>query len=64
MKNILKWFRLKNLKVNPGKFQFIILRDNTCYEDIFKINLTCVQASDDVIRLGVIIYKSLTLKAY
>ena len=29
MKNILKWFRLNSLKVNPGKFQFTILGDKT-----------------------------------
>ena len=32
MKNILKWFRLNSLKANPGKFQFIILGDKTCYK--------------------------------
>ena len=42
MKNILKWFRLNSLKVNPGKFQFMILGDKTCYERILKITLTCV----------------------
>ena len=32
MKNILKWFKLNSLKANPGKFQFIILGDKTCYK--------------------------------
>ena len=41
MKNISKWFRLNFLKTNPGKFQFMILTDKTCYKHIFKINLTC-----------------------
>ena len=45
-KNILKWFRLNSLKANPGKFQFIILGDKTCYKHILKINLTCVQSSE------------------
>ena len=43
MKNILKWFRLNSLKANSGKFQLMILSDETCYEHILKINLTCVQ---------------------
>ena len=38
MKNILKWFRLNYLKVNPGKFQFTILGDKRCYKHILKIN--------------------------
>ena len=59
MKNILKWFRLNSLNANPGKFQFIILGDKTCYEHILKINLTCVQSSDGVTLWGVIIDNSL-----
>ena len=38
MKDILKWFRLNSLKSNPGKFQFMILADKTCYKHILKIN--------------------------
>ena len=64
MKNILKWFRLNSLKVNPGKFQFMILGDKTCYELILKIISTCVQSSVDVTLLGVIIDKSLTYKKH
>ena len=50
IKNILKWFRLNSLKANPGKFQFMIVGDKTCYEHILKINLTFVQSSDDVVQ--------------
>ena len=57
MKNILKWFRLNSLKDNPGKFQFIILGDKTCYKHTSKINLTCIQSSDDKTLLGVMIDK-------
>ena len=53
MKNILKWFRLNSLKANPGKFQFMILGDKTCYKHILKINLICVQPSDDAVLLPV-----------
>ena len=62
MKNILKWFRLNSLKTNSEKFQFIIIGDKTCCEHVLKVNLTCVQSSDDVTLLGVIIDKSLTFK--
>ena len=34
MKNILKWNRLNSLKVNPEKFQFMILGDKTCYSQV------------------------------
>ena len=45
-------------------FQFIILGDKTCYEHMLKINLTCVQSSDDVTLLGAIIDNSLTFKKH
>ena len=62
MKNILKWFRLNSLKANPEKFQYTILGDKTCYKHMLKINLTCIQCSDDVTLLDVIIEKNLTFK--
>ena len=42
----------------------MILGDKTCYENILKINLNCVQSSDDVTFLGVMIDKNLTFKKY
>ena len=42
MKNILKLFRLNSLKANPGRFQFMILSDRTCYKHTLKINSTFV----------------------
>ena len=62
MKNILKWFRLNSLKANPGKFQFMIFGNKTCYKHILKINSNCVQSSDDVTLLDVIVDKNLTFK--
>ena len=59
MKKILKWLKLNSLNDIPGKFQVMILGDKTCYERILNVNLTCVQSSDDVALLGVIIDKSL-----
>ena len=64
MKNILRWFRLNSLNANPEKFQFKILIDENCYKHILKTNLICVQSSEDVILLGVIIEKSLISKKH
>ena len=64
MKNILRWFRLNSLKANPGKFQFMTLGDEICYEHTLKINLTCVQSSDDITLLCVTIDKNLTFKKH
>ena len=64
MKNILKWPTLNSLKANLRKFQFMILGNKTCYEHILEINLTCVQSSNDVTFLSVIIDKSLTFKKH
>ena len=61
MKNILNSFRSNSLKTIPGKFQFMILGDETCYKQV-KNNLSCVQSSDDAILLGVMIDKNLTFK--
>ena len=52
------------LKANPGKFQFMILGDKTNYKHILKINSTCVQSSDDVTLLCVLIDKNLTFKKH
>ena len=64
MKSVLKWFMLNSFKANPGKFQFMILSDKTCYKHALKINSTCVQSSDDVTLLDVTIDKNLTFKKH
>ena len=55
---------LNSLKANPGKFQYMILGDKTCYKHILKIDSTCVQSSDNVTLLGVIIDMNLTFKTH
>ena len=64
MKNVLKWFMLNSLTANLGKFQFMILDDKTCYNHILKINSTCVQSSNDITLLGIMIDKNLTFKKH
>ena len=54
----IKMVRLNSLKANPGKFQFRIFGDKTCYKHMLKISLTCVQSSDDVTLLSVMIDKN------
>ena len=56
--------KLNSLKPKPGKFQFMILGGKTCYKHILRINSTCVQSSDDVTLLGVMIDKNLTFKKH
>ena len=55
---------LNSLTTNPGKFQFMILGHKTCYKHILKINSTCVQSSNDVTLLGIMIGKNLTFKKH
>ena len=42
----------------------MILGDKTCYKHILNINSTCVQSSDDVTVLGVMIDKNLTFQKH
>ena len=62
--SILNWFRLNSLKVNPGKFQFMILGDKSHHKHILKINSIKVEASDDILLLGITIDKKLTFKQH
>ena len=55
-KSFLNWFRLKSLKANPGKFQFMILVDKSQYKHVLNIN--------DVLLLEITIDKKLAFKQY
>ena len=63
-KRILNWFRLSSLKANPGKFQFMILGDKSHHKHILKINSIKIEASDDILLLGITIDKKLTFKQH
>ena len=63
-KRILNSFRLNSLKANPGKFQFMILGDKSHHKHILKINLIKIEASDDILLLGITIDKKLTFKQH
>ena len=57
-KSILNWFRLNALKANPEKFQFMILGYKSNHKPVLKINSIKVEASDDVLLLGIAIDKN------
>ena len=52
------------MKANPGKFQFMILGDKSHHKHELKINSIKVEASDDVLLLGITIDKKLTFKQH
>ena len=54
-KSIWNRFRLNSLKANPGKFQFMIFGDKSHHKHILKINSTKVEASGNVLLLGITI---------
>ena len=63
-KIILNWFKLNSLKANPGKFQFMILREKSHHKHELKINSIKVEASDHVLLLGITIDKKSTFKQH
>ena len=63
-KSILSWFRLNYLKANPGNFQFMILGDKSHPKRVLKIHSIKVEASDDVLLLGITTDKKLTFKQH
>ena len=63
-KSILNWFRLNSLKANPGTFQFMIFGDKSHHKHKLKINSIKVEASYDVLLLGITIDKKLTFKQH
>ena len=63
-KSILSWFRLHYLKANPGKFQFMILGDKSHSKRVLKIHSIKVEASDEVLLLGITTDKKLTFKKH
>ena len=52
------------MKANPGKFQFMILGDRPHHKHELKINSIKVEASDDVLLLGITTDKKLTFKQH
>ena len=63
-KIILKWFRIKSLKANPGKFQFMIIGKNQCNKVKLKINSIAINESDTVELLGILIDNIITFSEH
>ena len=59
-KSIFNWLILNSLKASLGKFQFMIVGDKSHCKLILKVNSIKVEASDDVLLLGITIDKKLT----
>ena len=64
MKILLIWFKINLLKPNLGKFQFIVLGVKTFCKQALVKNSKFVEASDDVILLGITTDKKLTLSKH
>ena len=58
MRNLLYWFNINLLKVNPGKFQFMILGKKNSLKYSLKIGSITVKESNEVELLGKTIDKA------
>ena len=52
MKNLSSWFKIKSMKPNPKKFQFMILGKGSRLSVILNINNIKIRESQKVILLG------------
>ena len=62
MWNLLYWFKIKSLKANPGKFQFMILGKKNCLKQSLKIGSVTIKEYDEVELLEISIDKALNFK--
>ena len=60
---LLKWFKVNSLKLNPGKFQFMILETNTDVKVNLFLNGYKIEKSH-VVVLGITIDDNLTFKTH
>ena len=62
--NLLQWFKINSLKANPNKFQFMILGKNVAETFSLNVNETTIEASSNVVLLGVTIDQQLNFKLH
>ena len=62
--NLLQWFKINSLKANPNKFQFMILGKNVTETFSLNVNETTIEASSNVVLLGVTIDQQLNFKLH
>ena len=53
LNNVLAWFNINSLKVNPGKFQFMILGIKEADSFVLNISKNKIESSTEVKLLGV-----------
>ena len=61
---VMKWFKINSLKVNPGKFQFMVLGNKDERSFNTHINNIKIKNSNEVTLLGIKIDKNLTFKKH
>ena len=64
MRNLLYWFKISSLKVNPGNFQFMILGKKNRLKYSLKVGCITIKESDEVELLGITIDKVLNFKKH
>ena len=64
MKNVLTWFKIYSMKVNPRKFQFLILSKIRRSEHSLLIDSSAIKESTDVELLGLIIDNKLSFEIH
>ena len=57
---LIRWFKENSMKVNPKKFQFMILGKTSRQSIILNINQITVEESQKVVLLGLTIDNQLT----
>ena len=60
--HILKWFKGNSLKLNLGKFQFMILETNTDIRQSLLLNGNKIEKSQEVVLLGITVDDKLSFK--
>ena len=58
----MQWFKINSLKANPGKFQFMFLRNEDERSFNIHVNNVKIKNSNKVTLLGIKIDKNLTIK--
>ena len=64
LNNVLTWFNIDSLKVNPGKFQFMVLGTKDADSFVLNIGKNKIGSSTEVTLLGVKIDEQLKFKSH
>ena len=64
LRHILKWFKVKSLNPNPGKFDFIIFGKNTDINVNLFLDGSKIEKCQEVVLLGIIFDDKLRFKTH